>query len=31
MTGAPMVDYQNHTVGGVIATKGEDLVIVPYP
>jgi hypothetical protein len=31
LTGAPVVDYQTHAVVGVIAKRGEDLVIVPYP
>lgn len=31
LLGAPVVDYQTHSVVGVIAKRGEDLVIVPYP
>ncbi|MFN7840704.1 MAG: MlaD family protein [Pirellula sp.] len=31
LTGAPVVDYQTHAVVGVIAKRGEDLVIIPYP
>ena len=31
LLGAPVVDYQTHFVVGVIAKRGEDLVIVPYP